>query len=233
LVALKQPLVRFRGEWVALDPDQIDAALKFFDAQTAEGEMGLLDAIKLTAGGNDVQAPDGLDIEDTNIEGWLTDLLERLRSPDQTSAPAIPESLRATLRPYQVRGFGWLVQMRQMGMGACLADDMGLGKTVETITLWLHERERLGVDRPVLLVCPTSVVGNWRHELSRFAPALRVITHQGPARLQGDDFVQAVARVDVVLTSYALLSRDRETLEQVHWPGVVLDEAQNIKNPVT
>jgi SNF2 family DNA or RNA helicase len=233
LVALKQPLVLFRGEWVALDPDQIDAALKFFDAQTAEGEMGLLDALKLTAGGNDVQAPDGLEIEDTDIEGWLDDLFERLRSPDQASAPAIPESLCATLRPYQVRGFGWLVQMRQMGLGACLADDMGLGKTVETITLWLHERERLGVGRPVLLVCPTSVVGNWRHELSRFAPALRVITHQGPARLQGDDFVQAVAKTDVVLTSYALLSRDRETLDQVQWSGAVLDEAQNIKNPAT
>jgi SNF2 family DNA or RNA helicase len=110
---------------------------------------------------------------------------------------------------------------------------MGLGKTVETIALWLHEREQLGADRPVLLVCPTSVVGNLRHELSRFAPALKVITHQGPGRVQGDDFGQSVAKVDVVLTSYALLSRDREMLEQVHWAGVVLDEAQNIKNPVT
>jgi SNF2 family DNA or RNA helicase len=233
LVALKQPLVRFRGEWVALDPDQIDAALKFFDAQTAEGEMGLLDALKLTAGAESFAAPEGLEVEDTAIEGWLRDFLERLRHPDRADAPAIPDSLHATLRPYQVRGFGWLTHMRQMGLGACLADDMGLGKTIEAIVLWIHERERLGVDRPALLVCPTSVVGNWRHELSRFAPSLKIVTHQGPQRLQGEDFEKAVMKVDVVLTSYALLSRDRALLEQVQWSEVVLDEAQNIKNPAT
>jgi SNF2 family DNA or RNA helicase len=118
-------------------------------------------------------------------------------------------------------------------MGACLADDMGLGKTITMITTWLFERDKLGVSRPALLVCPTSVVGNWRHELSRFAPSLKAMTHQGPGRLQGQDFVKAAAQVDVVLTSYALLSRDRETLEQVQWSDVALDEAQNIKNPAT
>lgn len=233
LVSLKQPLVRFRGEWVALDPDQIDAALKFFDAQTADGEIGLLDALKVTAGGNELTTPGVIEVEETEIEGWLKDFFERLRNPDRADAPAVPDTLHATLRPYQVRGFGWLAQMRQMGLGACLADDMGLGKTPQTITLWLHERGRLGVDRPALLVCPTSVVGNWRHELSRFAPSLKVLTHQGPDRLQGDDFAREAAKVDVVLTSYALLTRDRDILEQVRWSSAVLDEAQNIKNPST
>ncbi len=233
LVALKQPLVRFRGEWVALDPEQIDAALRFFDAQTAEGEIGLLDALKLSAGTDGLDAPEGLEVEGAAIEGWLNDVFERLRNPDQGDAPSIPGSLRATLRPYQTRGFGWLAQMRQMGLGACLADDMGLGKTLQTITLWLYEREQLGVDSPALLVCPTSVVGNWRHELSRFAPSLKVAVHQGPERLQDEAFAKHVADVDVVLTSYALLSRDRATFEQVQWSSVTLDEAQNIKNPST
>ncbi|MBN1201901.1 MAG: DEAD/DEAH box helicase [Anaerolineae bacterium] len=233
LVALKQPLVRFRGEWVALNPDQIEAALKFFDAQETEGEMGVLDALKLTAGAEGIAAPEGLELDDMAVEGWLHDFLERVRQPDSSAALAVPESLRATLRPYQQRGFGWLTQMRHMGLGACLADDMGLGKTIQTITFWLHERAVLGVDRPALLVCPTSVVGNWRHELSRFAPLLRVITHHGAQRLQGEGFVKAALGADVVLTSYALLHRDRDTLEQVQWSSVTLDEAQNIKNPAT
>jgi SNF2 family DNA or RNA helicase len=233
LVALKQPLVRFRGEWVTLDPDQIEAALRFFDAQQTEGEMGILDALKLTTGANGIDVPAGLELDETELEGWLSDFLERLRQPDTSAAPDVPDTLKATLRPYQQRGFGWLTQMQQMGLGACLADDMGLGKTIQTIAFWLYERAVLGVDRPALLVCPTSVVGNWRHELSRFAPSLKVISHHGPQRLQGEDFTRSAQKTDVVLTSYALIHRDRETLEGVSWSSVTLDEAQNIKNPVT
>ncbi len=233
LVMLKQPLVRFRGEWVALDPEQIDAALKFFDTQQPEGELHLLDALKLAAGSDGLTAPEGLEVDRVAVDGWLNDFLARLSQPDQADVPPVPASFQGTLRPYQARGFGWLTQMRLMGLGACLADDMGLGKTPQTIVYWLHEREQFGVERPALLVCPTSVVGNWRHELGRFAPSLRVMTHQGAARLQGEEFAQAAAQVDVVLTSYALLSRDRDTLSKVQWSGVVLDEAQNIKNPAT
>jgi SNF2 family DNA or RNA helicase len=233
LVALKQPLVRFRREWIALDPSQINAALKFFDKQTAEGEMTLLDALKTAVPDSGVEAANGFEVEAVQVEDGLNDLLERLRNPDQTEAPPVPEGLHGTLRPYQERGFGWLSQMRRMGLGACLADDMGLGKTPQTITLWLHEREQKAVKQPALLVCPTSVVGNWRHELGRFAPSLRVYTHQGPDRLRGDKFARVAAQADVVLTSYALLSRDLDTLKQVQWSDVVLDEAQNIKNPAT
>jgi SNF2 family DNA or RNA helicase len=230
LVALKQPMVRFRDEWVALDAEQVEAALKFFDKQKDAGELNLLDALKLTGGAD---APDGLEVEDVEIHGWLNGFFKQLQKPDAASIPPIPEGLRATLRPYQQRGFGWLVQMRQMGLGACLADDMGLGKTIQAITLWLHEREQHDVTRPALVVCPTSVVGNWRHEIGRFAPALRVMTHHGSDRQRDDAFAEAAAGVDVVLTNYALLSRDRATLAQVHWSSVTLDEAQNIKNPST
>lgn len=232
LVALKQPMVRFRGEWVTLDPDQVEAALKFFEQQTGEGDIGLLDALKLAADAQQAEI-DQMEVDTVEITGRLNDLFARLRSPDTATPPSVPASLNATLRPYQERGFGWLAQMRQMGLGACLADDMGLGKTVTAITFWLCERDRLGVAQPTLLVCPTSVVGNWRHELGRFAPSLRVMAHHGPARLKGEEFVQAVQEVDIVLTSYTLLARDRETLEGVGWSGVVLDEAQNIKNPST
>lgn len=229
LVALKQPFIRYRGEWITLSPDEVDAALKFFH-QNKHGETDLIGALKLAS--NEAKV-DGLEVEEISIEGWLHELLTRLQNPDQMPQLEDPPQLRATLRPYQVRGFNWLVQMRRLGLGACLADDMGLGKSIQTISLWLHEREKLGVQQPTLLVCPTSVVGNWGHELTRFAPSLRFHRHQGPDRLKGEAFTQTAQRHDVVITSYALLHRDLETLTQVQWAGVVLDEAQNIKNPST
>ena len=231
LVALKQPLVRYKGEWVALDTGQIEAAVKFFE-ESKDGEVSVLDALKMGAFADD--DVDGIDIEETEYAGWLSEMFERLRHPDGAIVPDVPDTLQATLRPYQERGFGWLTQMRQMGIGACLADDMGLGKTVQTITLWLHEREKLQIEQPALLVCPTSVVGNWRHEIRKFAPDLRTLTHHGSDRIQEiEPLREAIANVDVVITSYALMRRDREMLEQIEWSDLVLDEAQNIKNAST
>jgi SNF2 family DNA or RNA helicase len=230
LVALKQPLVRYKGEWVALDPDQIESALKFFK-QADEGEATVLDALRMQTMDSDF---DDIEIENTEFMGSLQDIFDRLRHPDGANVPDAPSDLQATLRPYQERGFGWLTQMRQMGLGACLADDMGLGKTLQTITLWLHEREQMKIDTPALLVCPTSVVGNWRHEIRKFAPSLKTTTHHGAGRIQElEAFQQAIKTIDVVITSYALMRRDREMLEQIAWSDVVLDEAQNIKNAST
>jgi SNF2 family DNA or RNA helicase len=231
LVALKQPLVRYKGEWVALDPEQIESALKFFNQTEADQELTLFDALRMQS--PDL-ADDGIEVEETEIVGWLADMFAKLQNPDGTVIPDQPTDLIATLRPYQARGFGWLTQMRQMGLGACLADDMGLGKTVQTITLWLHEREQLHVENPALLVCPTSVVGNWRHELRRFAPSLNVMNHQGSERITDREaFKKAASDVDVILTSYAVMRRDVEMLKEIHWSDIVLDEAQNIKNPST
>ncbi len=233
LVALKQPLVQFRGEWIALDQAQIDAALKFFEQAEQDGAaLSIPEAIRQVSLA-DQEDTDAIEIDSPEITGWLDEVFERLKQPDQAPLPETPQGLQATLRPYQARGFGWLAQMLQLGLGACLADDMGLGKTLQTITLWLYAREKLGIIQPALLVCPTSVVGNWRHELGRFAPSLRVYKHQGADRLQDDEFVKRAGEVDVVLTSYALLHRDLETLRRVEWSSVALDEAQNIKNPST
>src|SRR5439155_12161844 len=110
-------------------------------------------------------------------------------------------------------------------LGALLADDMGLGKTAQLIALLLQQGSG-----PTLVICPTSVVGNWRHELARFAPSLKVLVHHGAARASGDDLSLAAAEHDVVLSTYSLLHRDEASLGRVHWDGVVLDEAQNVKN---
>src|SRR5262249_5958992 len=137
-----------------------------------------------------------------------------------------------TLRPYQVRGYSWLAFLRQWGLGACLADDMGLGKTVQTLALIQRDWEGNG-RRPVLLICPTSVVGNWKKEAERFTPDLPVLVHHGLQRSKGGAFAREAGKHALVLSSYSLLHRDLALLQKAPWAGVVLDEAQNIKNPET
>ncbi|PKO22376.1 MAG: ATP-dependent helicase [Chloroflexi bacterium HGW-Chloroflexi-1] len=229
LVAMKTPLVQIRGQWVQLDPAQVEAALRFWKSQEQAGDVSLLAALQMGLGAEEAVA--GLPVDDVVFEDWLDDWLHQVTGREQLAELPQPAGLHGQLRPYQRYGFSWLAFLRRYGLGACLADDMGLGKTIETIALLLRDKEQAVADKPVLLICPTSVVGNWRREIDRFAPVLSVHTHQGNSRLHGDDFGAEAARNDVVITSYALARRDAETLNTVPWRGVVLDEAQNIKNP--
>jgi SNF2 family DNA or RNA helicase len=139
-----------------------------------------------------------------------------------------PEGFDGLLRPYQKAGLGWLVRMRGLGLGTLLADDMGLGKTVQLIAYLLDHRDEDA--RPALIVCPTSVLGNWQRELHRFAPGLRTLIHHGPDRTSKAADLEGW---DVVLTSYALLPRDRRLLSSLEWRMLALDEAQAVKNPLT
>ena len=229
LAALKSPLVQIRGQWVQLDPAQIEAAIQFWEKQQREGQMSLMEALQFNQG---AALAAGLPVDEVVAEGWLAEWLERFNHSDKLVELPQPAGLKGELRPYQRYGFSWLQFHRRWGLGACLADDMGLGKTIQTIALLLQEKETLGaLPAPTLLVCPTSVVTNWEREIQRFAPSLTALVHQGAGRLRGDDFVQAAKAVDMVLTSYALVRQDIELLQSVSWLGVVLDEAQNIKNP--
>ncbi len=230
LAALKAPLVQIRGQWVQLDPEQIEAAIRFWEKQPRAGEMGLLEALQFGVGGQSEQG--GLPVDEVTAEGWLAGFLEQVQEGGRLEELSQPQGLRGQLRPYQRYGFSWLAFHRRWGLGVCLADDMGLGKTIQTIALLLHEKEMRGeLPAPTLLICPTSVVTNWEREIARFAPSLTSLVHQGANRLRGEQFRSAASRVDMVLTSYALARRDAEFLQPVDWLGVVLDEAQNIKNP--
>lgn len=230
LVALKSPLVQIRGQWVMLDPEQIEAAIRFWEKQTLSGEIGLTEALRLSMGGAD--SVDGLPVEDVAAEGWFMEWLNRFSGEEKLAQLSPPQSLRAQLRPYQLYGYSWLDFMRRWGMGACLADDMGLGKTIQTLTMLLREQETAGtLPGPVLLICPTSVVANWAKETARFAPSLVIFQHQGAERLRDEEFIRAVSNADLVLSSYAVVRRDAEVMRAVNWFGVILDEAQNIKNP--
>ncbi len=230
LAALKQPLVQVRGQWVVLDPDQIEKMRRFFEQSD---ELTLADALRMGLGADGQALPAGVELAGVEAEGWLGDLLERLGQTDRLEPLPPPKELHGQLRPYQARGVAWMAFLRRFGLGACLADDMGLGKTAQTIAFLLDERERLGIKAPALVVCPTSVVGNWQREIGRFAPSLRVMVHGGSDRQSGPAFGRAAKRHDVVLTSFPLLARDQAALAAVEWGTVVLDEAQNIKNAST
>ena len=139
------------------------------------------------------------------------------------------EGLNGALRPYQRRGVFWMKFLTDHGFGALLADDMGLGKTIQTIGWMLASPS----EEPFLVVAPLTLVANWRHELEKFAPGLRVYVHQGEYRQLAQGFKRAVAQADVVVTSYSLLVRDYAIVRETAWAGLVLDEAQAIKNPDT
>jgi SNF2 family DNA or RNA helicase len=230
LVALKSPLVQIRGQWVQLDPEQIEAAIRFWEKQSLEADISLPEAMRLGLGATDMV--EGLPVEGVDVEGWLKSWLERLARNEKLEELPPPNSLQAQLRPYQLYGYSWLEFLRRWGLGACLADDMGLGKTIQTIAMLVKHKEAQGrLPAPVLLICPTSVVINWAKEVERFAPTLTTLIHQGSDRLRDDEFIQRAKITDMVLTSYAIARRDAATLNQINWFGVILDEAQNIKNP--
>ena len=232
LANLKVPLVQVRGQWVEIRPDQIEQAIKFWEKQKGASELSLQDALRLALSQEPTKANVGLPVTDVTAEGWIADLLEELARGEKMQKIETPRKFQGTLRHYQSAGLSWLAFLRQWGLGACLADDMGLGKTPTTIALLLAERAQRKKTRPALVICPTSVVSNWERELSRFAPDLRVHIHHGATRKKTDLAKQA-AQSDVVLSSYALLHRDVEQLTQIQWGDVILDEAQNIKNPTT
>jgi SNF2 family DNA or RNA helicase len=136
----------------------------------------------------------------------------------------LPKSLKAVLRPYQKRGFQWLYSNADKGLGSCLADDMGLGKTIQAIALILKLKEEKKLDHPALVICPTTLVGNWLKECNKFAPSLKAFTYHGPERQL------ITAHADLVITTYGLLRREVEKFKKRNWNLIIIDEAQNIKN---
>ena len=138
----------------------------------------------------------------------------------------LPKDLNGTLRAYQQIGYRWLYTNISKGFGCCIADDMGLGKTIQVISLILKLKEENKLKKPALVVCPTTLMGNWKRELNTFSPSLKVLTYHGFNREFSTD-------CDVILTTYAILRIDLEKFQKTNWDILIIDEAQNIKNPST
>ena len=147
--------------------------------------------------------------------------------PRRTAAVIAPEALCAELRPYQRDGVAWLQHLREHGAGGVLADDMGLGKTLQTIAHILIEKEQGRLDRPAMVVTLTSLIGNWQRELKRFSPTLRVAVHHGPDRHAQ---LPSLTGFDVIVTTYPMVTRDRDDLAKLPLHLLVLDEAHAVKN---
>ena len=225
IVKLKTPFVKLRGRWMQVDRERLQSCARFLERMPSGSKTGrelLFSA--LGASGDDEDDP----VRGAVLVGEFGDLLKRLADarPDPLPAPA---GLNGTLREYQSRGYSWLAFLRKWRLGACLADDMGLGKTIQALALVQREREN-GETRPVLLVCPTSVINNWRREAERFAPGLPVTIHHGATRRK-KGFEKLAESSAIVVSSYALLQRDAALMAPVRWAGIILDEAQNVKNP--
>ena len=228
LIDLRTPLARHGDTWVVLDPKELSHTLKLLDQKGGTISLPLALSLALT---ETIHQPDsGLRIQ-VLPQGSLAELVTHMRERETVHEVSVPTAFVGTLRPYQQRGMSWLAHLTQLGLGACLADDMGLGKTIQLLVYLLHRQQSEASDlRPMLLVCPTSVVGNWEREITRFAPSLSMLRHYGLARIQNaEDFV-AQAPGKIVITSYGLMRRDASWLRDIDFSVVVLDEAQFIKN---
>ncbi|MCF1595020.1 DEAD/DEAH box helicase [Streptomyces muensis] len=218
LAEANRPVVRLRDQWVLVDPDEVRRARAQQDHKVTP-----IDALGAALTGSTEVAGRQVEVQAT---GWLAALRERLADPEGQEPVSQPAALDATLRDYQRRGLNWLARMTSLGLGCCLADDMGLGKTITLIALHLHRQSDASSAGPTLVVCPTSLMGNWQREIEKFAPGTRVRRFHGSRR-----DLDAVTDGEFVLTTYGTMRLDARRLAGVPWGMVVADEAQHVKNP--
>jgi SNF2 family DNA or RNA helicase len=238
LVNEKRRLVYLKGRWIKLDHGFIRQIQDLMKKADKEG-LHIRDLLQQELSDEDGEDGDGLDdprafakIQIELNRHWKQ-MIKQLSETKEIPDSPVPAGLHGELRPYQKLGMNWLLFLRKYGFGALLADDMGLGKTIQLISYLLSVKEQENDGHPALIICPTSVLGNWQKEVERFAPDMKVHLHYGPNRLKGNIFTEEAMSSDIVLTSYGLTHLDFEDLENVEWSAVAIDEAQNIKNADT
>ncbi|MDN4524349.1 DEAD/DEAH box helicase [Fictibacillus fluitans] len=237
LVDSRRRLVKIKGKWFKLDPAFIREVRQVMKSVNKKGlqlkdilEQHLLQNEKA---GSEAE-PSMLRYVNIELNSDLSQMVEQLSEVREIPIQPLAPGFKGSLREYQQVGTSWLQFLRKFGLGGCLADDMGLGKTIQTIDYLLSTRQGKGSGQlPVLLICPTSVIGNWQKELQHFSPSLNVFLHYGSSRIRGEEFMEAIRDADVVLTSYTTAQLDQEEFQPVMWDAIILDEAQNIKNSFT
>ena len=222
IVRAKEGLVFMRGQWMELSAREVARLEEFWQADALMEEASLSDLLRASAD------PD----TEVVFEDGLGQVMDRLREPGTLRVQGQPELLTGTLRNYQLRGFSWLTYLEGLGFGACLADDMGLGKTIQVLATVLRDRAAHPDGGPTLLVAPTSVLGNWQREANRFAPTLKTRIHHGSQRPRSlEELKDSIAGIDLVILSFGVARMDGKLLKKIRWRRLVVDEAQNVKNP--
>lgn len=227
-----EPLVKWRDQWVLLDPQDMEELREIINKDQLSGHKTYMDALKLGITG-EVQVEEHGSEYEVIVEGELSNIIDSLQELDKFEEIPTPESFNGKLRPYQKDALSWMVNMSNFNFGLALADDMGLGKTIQIIAFLLYRKETYPEEKGgTLVVCPTSVLFNWKREIQKFAPDLDVIFHHGQDRIKdASDIEEFLKPHRVVLTSYGTLRNDIDFMQSVPFSGIVVDESQNIKNP--
>ena len=208
-------LIKYKNKYVLVDKEE---SKKIFE-QVAKANLKSMSRMELIHAAMSGQ----IDEYDFDYDDAFARVIKDFTKPVEVT---VPKTLNGELRPYQQIGLKWLWTNVSKGFGACMADDMGLGKTIQVISLILKLKEEKSLTKPVLVICPTTLMGNWMKELQMFAPTLDAVVYHGDERALD-------VKHDVILTTYAIMRIDVEELKKQSWGMIIVDEAQNIKNPDT
>jgi len=234
LASLKSPLVKIWGKWVELDPDDVEKTLDFLTKREEEklnlnetAQKILSDSKESPLPITDLEVSGGREESGPETENWIDDLVfdggHGDGELDEAELREAPSEFHGELWEHQEKGLSWLLSLTSRGFSPCLADDMGLGKTIQLLAALLkfkHGDGKFPNPTPSLLVCPTSVLGNWGREVERFAPSLSHTIHHGGNRLQGQEFIEKAKDTDLTITTYGLLRNDFSLLSEIDWKMV-------------
>tara|TARA_Y100001968_G_scaffold327068_1_gene371380 strand:+ start:10726 stop:13908 length:3183 start_codon:yes stop_codon:yes gene_type:complete len=223
----KSPLLKHKNTWIELRKNDLKNAKKFIEKPTS---LSLDDAIRLTAA--EGETLEHLPVHQFRPGPRLQNVLEKYHQKTTPDAIPAPEGFIGQLRPYQEKGVGWLAFLYRFDQGSCLADDMGLGKTIQLLAFLQYLKKENELKRPILLIAPTSILTNWRREAKAFTPELNIFEHYGSNRPSDiKNLEKAIQISNLVITSYGIIQRDLSMLSSFKWQGIIIDEAQAIKNP--
>lgn len=235
LIKKKKQLLKLDGQWIHVDSTLIRKAKKLLKEAKQQG-VSVHQVLR-----SHLKQPFSFynDCNNVPIEYYLNShsqsIVNQLKQAHTLPPIQLSSAFKGKLRHYQQVGLNWLIHLRQIGIGGLLADDMGLGKTIQLISYFTKANELAAAQKPFLLICPTSLIGNWEKELSKFSPYLKVYTHYGKNRLASENTtsLDEISDYDLVITTYQLVAQEVGLFQAKVWDTVCLDEAQHIKNPHT